>query len=93
MPYIPQEDRNRLVPFGDPPSKGYPKHKGELNYVITQLMIEYVLDKGKSYQAISDAVAAANDAAAEFRRRVLDPYEDTCIERNGDVYEDILYKI
>lgn len=32
-----------------------------------------------------DKVAALAEAMAEFRRRVVAPYEDSCIKRNGDV--------
>lgn len=52
-----------------------PKVKGELNYLITNLMIEFVEEHGTKYQVISDAIAAAQDAADEMKRRLLAPYE------------------
>lgn len=78
MPYIKEERRAQAAV--------YPETKGELNFAITRFMVEYVKRSGKSYDVISDAIGAANDAAAEMRRRLLNPYEDFKIQENGDVY-------
>lgn len=85
MPYI----EPGLRPYID---KGgaKPRTKGELNYAITRLMVQFVKERGISYHVISDAIAAAQDAADEMKRRVLGPYEDVACARNGDVYGDIL---
>lgn len=72
MPYITKERARtiREAYLGDIETKG------ELNYAITTLLVEYLVNNGKSYQTISDVVAAAQDAADEMKRRVLAPYED-----------------
>jgi len=45
-----------------------------------------------SYQNLSDVIAALNDSAEEIRRRLLIPYEDKAIEKNGDLpeYKELL---
>lgn len=78
MPYIKNEDYST--------AKTQPDTPGELNYAITMLMIEYLTREGLSYANAAETIAAATEAAAEFRRRVLVPYENEKIAENGDVY-------
>ena len=59
--------------------------KGDLTYYVYKLGLDYIKQKGENYQNISDAIAALNDAAAELRRRVLNPYEDLKINENSDI--------
>jgi hypothetical protein len=59
---------------------------GELNYVLTKLVIQYAQTKGLSYSTCNDIVGALEGAKAEFQRRVVAPYEDMKIKLNGDVY-------
>lgn len=56
-----------------------------MTYCFYKLGIEYLLKKKNNYQNISDVIAAMNDCGAEFRRRILDPYEDEKIKENGDI--------
>lgn len=76
MPYIEQERREAVFEEG-------PKNKGELNYIITMCMHQYVMERPFTYQVLSEAVAAARDAADEFVRTVLAPYEDLKRKENG----------
>ena len=46
MPYIPQDRRDIIDNLNDPLTKG------ELNYLITKLMIKYVNNFGRSYSNI-----------------------------------------
>jgi len=62
-----------------------PENPGELNFVITGIIDEY-LSGDFSYQAINDVVGALECAKMELYRRVAAPYEDKKIEENGDVY-------
>ena len=59
--------------------------KGDLTYAIYSLGLRYISDRTKRYTIISDACAAMSDAEHELRRRVLDPYEDKVIKKNGDI--------
>jgi hypothetical protein len=89
MPYI-EPARRQWLDARTVIAQELPQTKGELNYVITRAMVSFVARRGKTYHTISDAIAAAQDAADEFKRRVLAPYESTKIAQNGDVYTEIL---
>lgn len=79
MPYISMERRDRVAPRTA-------ETAGDLNYGITRLLIGYLQEHGLSYQTLNDIVGALEGAKAEFQRRVVAPYEDQKIRRNGDVY-------
>lgn len=79
MPYITRGRRERLES-----SFSQPETAGELNYVITKLLIAYA--QPLDYQKINDVLGALAGAQAEFYRRVAAPYEDQKIQENGDVY-------
>jgi len=59
--------------------------KGDLNYLICEIVGKFILETGISYRNISEKIDAVHDAEAELRRRLLNPYEDIKIEENGDV--------
>jgi hypothetical protein len=81
MPYIDQKIRDVL----DESVKN-PESPGELNYMFTRIMIQYIKDYGLNYQHINDVLGALDGAAKEFYRRVAVPYEDGKIKSAGDVY-------
>lgn len=85
MPYIVNSRRLELVT--DIVRTVVPLNKGELNYLISLLMHNYVKRAGLSYQNLSDAKGAAQDAAEEFSRTVMGPYEDRKRLENGSVSE------
>ena len=81
MPYIKKQHKDNLkngFKAGTP---------GELNYLITLLLKEYIAVNELSYQTINDVVGALEGAKAEFQRRIVNPYEDAKIQENGDVYD------
>jgi hypothetical protein len=78
MPYIKQEERVGRVTYAET--------AGQLNYVFTQVITEYLDNNGKSYQTINDIVGALECCKLELYRRIVAPYEDTKIKENGDVY-------
>lgn len=81
MPYILLKTRQELLerPPGTP---------GELNYIITLLIKEYVNEKSLSYQTINDIVGALESCKMEFVRRVVNPYETQKCFENSDVYDE-----
>ena len=81
MPYIKPTQRDRLL-VGEYPSA----NAGELNYKLTELIMEYLNTNGKDYQHINDILGALEGAKLEFYRRVVVPYEEIKREENGDVY-------
>lgn len=95
MPYIKAEDRpifeadlERLAATIDVAAiNGGNIDHGKLNYVLSSLIDR--LHYKASYENLSKVKAALNDAAAEFQRRRIDPYEDGKIRANGDVYRPL----
>jgi hypothetical protein len=82
MPYVKQEEREYL---------GWPleqssENGGQLNFQITQLILDYYNRNGQRYQQINDVLGALEGAKLEFYRRVAAPYEDKKIKENGDVF-------
>src|SRR4051812_23213721 len=78
MPYITSEDKalariNVIKP-------------GELNFLITDLINDYLNNKGLSYGTINDVLGALKGSKLEFYRRVAVPYEEQKRVNNGDVY-------
>lgn len=84
MPYIEQERRDTII---------IPETAGELNFMITELLLVYMRHNGKSYGTYNDIIGACEGAKLEFYRRVVKNYEDKKIDLNGDVYtrEDLLW--
>ena len=80
MPYINDQGKDALRKGEDMVGPG------DLNYLITKMLLRYLEQKGSSYQTINDVVGALEGAKMEFYRRVAAPYEDKKIKENGDVY-------
>ncbi len=80
MPYITQERRREIF------KKSILKTPGELNFVFSGTIQDYLTTQGTSYQTINDIIGALEGAKLEFYRRVVAPYEDMKIKKNGDVY-------
>ena len=80
MSYIKKEDRYRAGE-GEVAITA-----GELKYALTRLMVLYLEDKTKNSQTINDCIGALEGCKLEFYRRVVVPYENKRIEKNGDVF-------
>ena len=86
MPYINDDiGRRREV---CPESELGATNAGELNYQLTELIKDYIRTNGVSYQTFNDISGAFTECLAEFRRRIIVPYEVQKIDENGDVYGD-----
>jgi hypothetical protein len=94
MPYIKQENRKHFEKLLDEAKVSFNREndgghnvmtEGELNYVITKLLHQYVLSKGVSYKTYNDVTGVMESAKSEFYRRYVAPYEDAKIKENGDV--------
>lgn len=85
MPYIPQDERDRYEDaLYDLESLLIGKTKGHLTFVLYTIVRRFVRSE-PSYTTLSEARSALQDAADEFYRRLIAPYEDKQIEKNGDV--------
>lgn len=81
MPYITAEARAR-VDRGDKPET-----VGELNYAITRLVDDYLIQKGGiRYTHLNEVIGALECAKLELYRRIAAPYEDQKLTETGDVY-------
>ena len=90
-PYIPQPDRpqyeqaiadlvGKLTPLDDNDAKGH------LNYVIYSIVKRYLEARGMRYFRAQDFIGGVLSCCQmECYRRLLAPYEDKAIEKNGDV--------
>lgn len=53
---------------------------------MAKMFMQYVKNKGLSYQTCNDVMGAISGAGYEFYRRIVAPYEEGKIAENGDVY-------
>ena len=58
---------------------------GELNFVITHLVKRIMQIEGERYARYNAIIGALECCKLELYRRMVGPYEDKAIERNGDV--------
>ena len=79
MPYIKQDDRERLQ------TDVVPRNGGELNYAIHMLMTNYIKEHGVSYETCKDIDGVLGNISKEFYRRKVAPYEDKKALENGDI--------
>ncbi len=82
-PYIPQSRRDT--------APAQPELPGDLHYDISQLIDGYLYHQpgqniGPDYRRFNDVMGVLACAQAEVYRRLIAPYEDEAIKRNGDVY-------
>ncbi len=89
MPYIGDPNKRQILKPVEVASD-----KGELNYQIFMTMVAYLeRQEDRNYATISDALSSCIEAAEEFRRRVLVPYEDLKIEEKGDILPAFLLEL
>jgi hypothetical protein len=88
MPYIVKEKRERfesvvsnLVAYLQEDIENV---AGNLNYMITAVL-KRLIATNKKYKTMNDLIGVLECCKLELYRRVISPYEDTAIERNGDV--------
>ena len=91
MPYIKKDDRTKIhlkkedgnafdaIVVDDITTAG------ELQYAMAVMFKSYMARKGLRYQQFNDIMGALAGAQMEFYRRVVAPYEQVCIKKNGDV--------
>jgi hypothetical protein len=100
MPYIKQEYRDQIDPVIDelldvvrdinsePRCLAEAKLKtsklcGIANYIVTRVACELL--NNNSYDSLSNIVKTLECSKLEVVRRLLDPYEDLAIAKNGDI--------
>jgi len=90
MPYITQEERNAIdVKLKDLLMHMGPMKPGEFVYImylmgLWQVSGGGILDVPANWKTCNEVMGCYDSVAKEFYRRVVGPYEDKAIIRNGD---------
>lgn len=94
MPYIPQQQRidihNDLLDDELGGLNWTPENAGELNFLVSTFIANYIKTKGLKYAVVNEMVGALECAKMELNRVIIGPYEDIKIAENGPVYDGIL---
>jgi hypothetical protein len=89
MPYIAEERRAELDPHVSEVISVLRKlewNEGDLNYTISRL-VGAAFEEQPRYHTIARVTGVLKNVADEFYRRIAAPYEESAIEKNGDVSE------
>lgn len=86
MPYIANARREAYLGFENQVKPLRIDNSGELNYLITKLLITYLEEHGENYRIMNEIVGTVECAKAEFIRRKLIPLEEAKRSENGDVF-------
>lgn len=96
MPYIAQNVRRdvhaELTNLAEGGLAWCPANAGELNFVVSTFIANYLRAKGLKYAHVNEMVGALECAKMELNRVVIGPYEDQKIHENGSVYSAIQIK-
>jgi hypothetical protein len=100
MPYITKSDQLSFQEFLNELHKTKIANAGQLNFLLTTVALKYMLDNSASgmnkspilrYEQMNSVVGALDSAKEEFRRRVMNPYEEQkafeASSQNADPYE------
>tara|TARA_R100000781_G_C3994701_1_gene98178 strand:+ start:289 stop:549 length:261 start_codon:yes stop_codon:yes gene_type:complete len=86
MPYIKPEHREEVEDALECTGLNFvPKNAGQLNYVITVFIDNYIRAYGKNYDNLNAIIGALECCKQEYYRTIVGPYEDMKIDENGDV--------
>jgi len=86
LPYIAPARREAFLGFENQVKDLRIDSAGELNYLITKLMLTYLAQHGENYRIMNEVIGALECAKAEFIRRKLIPLEESKCVENGDVF-------
>ncbi len=88
MPYIEPKERKTIDPALKPALKVLKKAEiGDLNYIITRFLWQYLQEKGINYASLNSAIGVLECAKLELYRRIIAPFEDKKKKANGEVYK------
>jgi hypothetical protein len=91
MPYLTSEDKTRLDSNGFFKLREYTDNlsaqdvAGTINYLNFKLIKSWINKNGKKYWIFALIVGTLICCVLEIYRRLIADYEDSAIERNGDV--------
>jgi hypothetical protein len=84
MPHISQVDRQKYVTLLSEILRTEIETKGDLEYLVYNLMKQFMATREKRYATFHEAVYATVHCAHEFERLYLDKREDKAISDNGE---------
>ncbi len=91
MPYVPTYDRQKVDDKIDELLeliKDHQKPAGMSNYIITRILSGIMKPwDGWNYSSLNSAIGVVECAKLELYRRLVGPYEDLAIAKNGDIEE------
>ncbi len=82
IPYIKQEERPVMDMVVKTMADADVRANGDLNYILYSFCKKQVPE---SYNSYKNYIGELRQCATEIERRILGPYEDKAIQRNGDV--------
>lgn len=85
MPYIKREDRDVINDLIDEVADYVSIHPGRVNYTITRLLHNVILNKTLSYTVLNGLIGVLECAKLELYRQIVAPYEDQKKAINGPV--------
>jgi hypothetical protein len=85
MPYIDKNQRDKYNKVTDEISRLNIETKGDLEYLVFSLMVQFMKSREKRYSTLHEVVYAVQHCADEYRRRFLDKRENEALEKNGDI--------
>jgi hypothetical protein len=85
MPYIEESKRDKFNDLIFLSGRIY--DVGELNYVITKILMRYQATHGERYSTYNDMIGVLECVKQELYRRKILIYENQKMDENGDVYE------
>lgn len=87
MPYIPTQDRSNideaLLDFG---TSWVPENAGELNWLISTFVDNYLNANGVRYAYLNEMMGALECCKLELYRKIGTPYEEVKEAENGRAY-------
>jgi hypothetical protein len=87
MPYIPQTRRDEIQDELTVDGLNWtPKNAGDLNFVMTCFIDNYIIEHGVRYANVNEMIGALECCKLELYRMLIAPYEDAKINDNGGVY-------
>jgi hypothetical protein len=88
MPYIKELDRVKFKPILEEFDKII-LHSlistGDMNYLITKMVHNFLDEKGVSYKNINEMIGVLECAKLELYRKIASPYEDEKEKTNGKI--------
>jgi hypothetical protein len=84
MPYIPKDNRHDLLESSIHELMNLEMSSGDMNFIISSL-IWSKFNKNKKYATANELMGILECVKMEFYRRMVAPYEDMAIQKNGDL--------